>query len=72
MRKYTLSINIMSDDRELLDHLMITLEVANGDLSNIDTVELLTSEKGVKQVSSHEPTTLQRNLFLDKWDILEA
>ncbi len=72
MCKYTLSINIISDDRELLDHLMLTLEVANGDLSNIDKVELLTSVKGVKQVSSQEPTTLQRNLFLDKWDILEA
>lgn len=72
MCKYTLSINIISDDRELLDNLMITLEAANGDLESIDTIELLTNVGAATYFLYQEPTTLQRNLFLDKWDILDA
>ena len=75
MRKYTLSINIQSESKDLLDNLMVTLETINGDIEKINSVELLTVSgpayidlnSGTNE--SSELTTSQRNLFLDKWVI---
>ena len=81
MSKYTLSINIQSESKELLDNLMVTLETINGNIENIDSVELLTvsgpsyidyTNAEVSDASrSEKPSTTQRNLFLDKWVISE-
>lgn len=78
MRKYTLSINIQSDSKDLLDNLMVTLETINGDIDKINSVELLTVsgpayiDFGRSKNDSGELTTSQRNLFLDKWAISET
>ena len=81
MSKYTLSINIQSESKELLENLMVTLETINGNIENIDSVELLTVSgpsyidyrSGDASEASHaeKPSTTQRNLFLDKWVISE-
>lgn len=77
MRKYTLSINIQSESKDLLENLMVTLETISGDIEKINSVELLTVS-GPAYIdfshpqSSDELTTLQRNLFLDKWAISET
>ena len=77
MSRYTLSINIKSNNKELLDNLMVTLESINGNLSDVDAVELFTSNstgdsESVKPVLYTDPTTTQRNLFLDNWVLSEA
>ena len=77
MSQYTLSINIKSDSKELLDNLMITLETVNGDLARVDAVELFTVRDGGSPACEGrqqglDPTTTQRNLFLDKWMLTEA
>jgi len=77
MSRYTLSINIKSDSRELLDSLMVTLETINGDLNKIEAVELFTAEDeaqpdGGRRATDIDPTTTQRDLFLDKWVLAEA
>ena len=78
MRKYTLSINIQSDSKDLLENLMVTLEtINNDDLEKLSSVELLTVSGPAFVDFSHsqddedEPTVSQRNLFLDKWAISE-
>ena len=77
MRKYTLSINIQSESKDLLDNLMVTLETINGDIEKINSVELLTVsgpayiDLNCGSDESSELTTSQRNLFLDKWVISE-
>jgi len=77
MSRYTLSINIKSDNKELLDNLMVTLETIQGDIAQVDAVELFTSshtdpvEPGDK-IKCIDPTTTQRNLFLDKWALSEV
>ena len=77
MSRYTLSINIKSDNRELLDNLMVTLETINGNLGEVDAVELFTccdsnkSEAGGR-LNYIDPTTTQRNLFLDEWALSDA
>ena len=78
MRKYTLSINIQSDSKDLLENLMVTLEtINNDDLEKLSSVELLTVSGPAFVDFSHsqndvdEPTISQRNLFLDKWAISE-
>ena len=75
--RYTLSINIKSDNKELLDNLMVTLETINGNLADVDTVEVFTNrdsdKSGDRGRAKHiDPTTTQRNLFLDKWMLSEA
>ena len=78
MRKYTLSINIQSNSKDLLDNLMVTLETINGDIEQINSVELLTVSGPAyvdfshSRNSSDELTASQRNLFLDKWAINET
>lgn len=77
MSRYTLSINIKSDSKELLDNLMVTLETINGNLQEVDAVELFTFQDGDdpghhRQMDSRDPTTTQRNLFLDNWMLSEA
>jgi len=77
MSRYTLSINIKSDSKELLDNLMVTLETIQGDLAEVDAVELFTIRDndetgGDRRVKCIDPTTTQRNLFLDKWLLEEA
>lgn len=72
MSRYTLSINIKSDNKELLDNLMVTLETINGNMAEVDAVELFTSHDNDQvgigpRLSAIDPTTTQRNLFLDKW-----
>ncbi len=75
MRKYTLSINIQSDCKDLLDNLMVTLETINDDIEKINSVELLTVSGPAyvdfshPQYESDELSVSQRNLFLDKWAI---
>ena len=72
MSKYTLSINIISDNRELLDNLLVTLEPVTGDLNEIDRIRLIKREGAHSGRKIQEPTTLQRNLFLDKWALSET
>jgi hypothetical protein len=77
MSRYTLSINIKSDNKELLDNLMVTLETINGNIAEVDAVELFTSrdsdQTGARlQHKPIDPTTTQRNLFLDKWALSET
>ena len=77
MSRYTLSINIKSDNKDLLDNLMVTLETINGSLSDVDAIELFTSNvvadtEPAKRVIYSDPTTTQRNLFLDNWVFSEA
>ncbi len=79
MSKYTLSINIQSESKELLENLMVTFETINGNIENIDSVELLAvsgpsyidyrSHDESGSTESTKPTVNQRNLFLDKWVI---
>ncbi|MGD8926194.1 MAG: hypothetical protein PVG20_05060 [Thioalkalispiraceae bacterium] len=81
MRKYTLSINIQSENKDLLENLMVTLETINGDIEQLSSVELLTvsgpayldfsSAQGQRRNENDELTISQRNLFLDKWAISE-
>lgn len=72
MPYYTLSINIMSDNRELLENLLVTLESVHDNLREIDTIELTAADNRTICFNTHKPTILQRNLFLDKWTLLEA
>ncbi|MEJ2359900.1 MAG: hypothetical protein P8Z75_00530 [Gammaproteobacteria bacterium] len=77
MSRYTLCINIKSDNKELLDNLMVTLETINGNLGEVDAVELFsTREDDSAHVQPEQrvpdPTTTQRNLFLDQWMLSEA
>jgi len=71
MSRYTLSINIKSDNRDLLDNLMVTLETINGNLSDVDAVELLAiDETGIPRETQpvlSDASTIQRNLFLESW-----
>lgn len=74
MSRYTLSINITSDNRDLLENLMVTLETPDGDISEVDSVELYTSPESqyslplpVPRGKEAGPSAMQRNLFLDKW-----
>lgn len=72
MARYTLCINIKSDNMELLDNLMVTLETINGNLADVDAVELFTTADSgcqlkVEQKKYLDPTTTQRNLFVDTW-----
>jgi len=79
MSKYTLSINIQSEHKDFLENLMVTFETINGDIDDIDSVELLTVsgpsyidyriEDESKCDDTSRPTVTQRNLFLDKWSI---
>ena len=77
MRKYTLSINIQSESKDLLENLMVTLETINGDIDKLASVELLTVSGPAYidfnhgQQTMSEPSDSQRNLFLDKWVISE-
>lgn len=77
MSRYTLCINIRSDNKDLLDNLMVTLETINGTLSEVDAVELFATQdsEGAQLRSSQsmtDPTTTQRNLFLDQWSLSDA
>ena len=74
MTAYTLSINIRSDSKELLDNLMITLETIKGDVADLDRIEVLTVSgpvclDGHLMSGEHPLTVTQRNLFLDKWAV---
>lgn len=77
MRMYTLSINIQSESKDLLENLMVTLETINGDIEKLNSVELLTisgpAYVGFKETVNNQsgPSDMQRNLFLDKWAITE-
>lgn len=76
MSRYTLSINIKSDSKELLDNLMVTLETINGNLNEVEAVELFTTQDddpaSGNRLKRVDPTTTQRNLFLDKWMLSEV
>lgn len=74
MTAYTLSINIRSESKELLENLMITLETIKGDVSDLECIELLTVSgpvciDGHLLSGNHPLTVTQRNLFLDKWAV---
>lgn len=77
MSRYTLSINIKSDNKELLDNLMVTLETINGNLGEVNAVELFTIQdnnesEARERMQYLDPTTTQRNLFLDKWELSDT
>jgi len=67
MSRYTLSIHIMSDNLDLLENLLVTLEPVSGEITEIDRVKFIRRENGNSEPVIQEPSTLQRNLFLDKW-----
>jgi len=74
MSRYTLSINITSDNRDLLENLMVTLETPEGDISEVDSVELYTTPDAqqslplpVPRGQEIGPSTVERNLFVDQW-----
>lgn len=74
MTMYTLSINIRSECKELLDNLLITLESSGGDVAELESIEVLTVSgpvciDGQMLRRDHPPTVMQRNLFLDKWAV---
>ena len=50
MSRYTLSINITSDNRDLLENLMVTLESPDGDLFEVESVELFSNPEEPSQV----------------------
>jgi len=67
MSRYTLSIHIMSDNLDLLENLLVTLEPVSGEIAEIDRVQFIKHASGNSEPVTREPSTLQRNLFLDKW-----
>ena len=74
MTAYTLSINIRCECKELLENLMITLETIQGDVAQLESIELLTVSGPVcidgRWLGSEQPlSVMQRNLFLDKWAV---
>ena len=74
MTAYTLSINIRSESKELLENLMITLETIQGDVAELESIEVLTVSGPVcidgHLLGSEQPlTVMQRNLFLDRWAV---
>jgi hypothetical protein len=74
MTAYTLSINIHSESQELLENLMITLETIKGDVSDLESIEVLTVSgpvciDGHLMSGDRSLTVTQRNLFLDKWAV---
>ncbi len=67
---YTLTINVHSECRELLDNLLITLETVSGEISEIESIDLLTVSGPVCINRDESPFGVtQRNLFLDHWSI---
>ena len=74
MTMYTLSINIRSECKELLENLLITLESSSGEMSELDMIEMLTVSgpvciEGQMMQRGSPLTVMQRNLFLDKWAV---
>ena len=72
MSKYCLSINVRSENRELLDNLMLTLESINGDISEVDTIEIHTADLplNTNQQAANEIRAIhlpEKGLFLEKW-----
>ena len=53
MPRYTLSINIMSENRELLENLLVTLESVHDNLREIDTIELTSADNRTICVELH-------------------
>ncbi len=56
---------------------MVTLETINGDLNKVDAVELFTTQDedqpgNSRRITCVDPTTTQRDLFLDKWVLSEV
>jgi hypothetical protein len=72
MSRYTLTINIQSDSKDLLDNLMVTLESINGDISGLHSVELLTVRgDSIERSYLDQTDSEERNLFLDRWVVSE-
>lgn len=67
MSRYVLSINISSDNRDLLENLLVTLEPVRGDLTQIDSIRFVHHPEDSCSKVEQGPSCLQRNLFLDKW-----
>lgn len=67
MSRYVLSINISSDNRDLLENLLVTLEPVCGDLTQIDSIRFVQHPENACSNPEQGPSSLQRNLFLDKW-----
>lgn len=67
MSRYVLSINISSDNRDLLENLLVTLEPVGGDLTQIDRIQFVHQPENTACETGRGPSSLQRNLFLDKW-----
>jgi hypothetical protein len=67
MSRYILSINISSDNRDLLENLLVTLEPVCGDLTQIDSIQFVHQPENPCCNTEQGPSSLQRNLFLDKW-----
>ena len=68
MSKYTLLINIQSESKELLENLLVTLESINGDIDNIDSVELLAlSEPGIFDANHPKVPTIYAGANLNQY-----
>lgn len=74
MKGYRLSIHVYARQRHLLEDLLITLESVNESLDQLRLIEIDAIQTSgsfcllnAGEKNEAEPSTLQRNLFLDKW-----
>jgi hypothetical protein len=72
MRQYCLSINIHSNDPELLDRLMLTLETPDGDMSALDRVQIRTSNAELRTIERNDGTELEKGVALEQWFLPEG
>lgn len=71
MSRYCLSINIRTDNRKLLDTLIVTLESVRGNLAEIRTIEMVTTdESDASPYLCYGNTTAEEEtpgLMLESW-----
>lgn len=67
MAKYCLSINILSNQRELLDKLMLTLETQDGDMSALEGVEIQTADRDVIVSTAEPDEVMEQGVALEHW-----
>lgn len=75
MSDFCLTINVRSQNRALLDNLVVTLETLNEDVSEIDGFEMFTaaSPKNTNTEPAKETTleNINKAVFLECWMINE-
>ena len=71
MSDYYLTIKIHSNDRDLLDDLVLTLESVNNDLHGIQHVDVMLSGEGQKKPRQIAATALSQSCYqtevLERW-----